>query len=102
MREFPSLEIGRIAVALHERLGAAVQAAYLYGSASRGCRHARDLDLLLVIGSKDQTAVFAAIAEIQSRNRILIHPTVVSPRELQSNPLFRELVDSATVLWQKL
>ncbi|HXM34393.1 MAG TPA: nucleotidyltransferase domain-containing protein [Pyrinomonadaceae bacterium] len=99
MSESPAFEIEKIAEALHERLGSAVQAAYLYGSVARGCRTARDLDLLFVIASEDQAAVFAAIADIQIRNEILIHPTVVSPRELESNPLFRELVDSSAVLW---
>ena len=102
MCEFPAFEIGRFSEALRERLGPAVEAAYLYGSVARGCRRARDLDLLLVIASKDQTDIFAAIAEIQTSNKILIHPTVVSLRELQSNPLFRELVNSSKVLWQRV
>jgi hypothetical protein len=101
MREFPVSEISRIAAALHERLGSSVDAAYLYGSVARGSRTARDLDLLLISGSQDQTPIFATIANIQSRCRILIHPTVVSPRELRSNPLFRGLVNSGTVLWQR-
>ena len=100
MHESPIFNVEEIAEALHERIGSAVQAAYVYGSVARGCRNASDLDLLFVISSKDQSGVFAAIADIQRRNEILIHPTVVSPRELQSNPLFQELIDSSIVLWQ--
>ena len=101
MHESPIFDVEEIAKTLHERLGSAVQAAYLYGSVARGCRTARDLDLLFVISSKDQSAVFAAVADIQRRNEILIHPTVVCPGELRSNPLFQELVESSIVLWQR-
>ncbi len=100
MSESPNFDIDRIAEELRERLGATVPAAYLYGSVARGRRRARDLDLLFVIATKDHAAVFAAIADIQTRNKILIHPTVVSPRELETNSLFQELVDSSKVLWQ--
>lgn len=101
MREFPVSEIDLIAQALHERLGSAVQALYVYGSVATGSRNAQDLDLLLVTASQDQVTIFEVIAEIQRRCKILIHPTVVNPRELQSNPLFRQLVEWGIVLWQR-
>lgn len=100
MHESPAFDVAEIAAALHDRLNSFAEAAYLYGSVAQGRRTAGDLDLLFVTSAKDQSAVFAAIADIQRKNEILIHPTVISPRELQSNPLFRELVDSAIVLWQ--
>ena len=100
MNDYPT-EAAPVAEALFERLGTTAQAAYLYGSVVRGSRHARDLDLLLVVSSVDHTEVYAAIAALQVRNTILIHPTVISPHELHSNPLFRELVDSSIMLWQE-
>lgn len=102
MHESPVFDVEEIAKILHERLGATVEAAYLYGSVARGCRTASDLDLLFVTALEDQSAIFAAVADIQISKQILIHPTVISPRELQSNPLFRELVDSAIVLWRNV
>ena len=94
-------EINSFADALAEQLSATVKAAYLYGSVARGSRRARDLDLLLVTSSADRAAVYAAIANLQTGQRILIHPTIVNECELQSNPLFRELVDSSITLWQR-
>src|SRR5688572_21733 len=101
MREFPVSEIDLIAQTLHERLGSAVQALYIYGSVATGSRKAQDLDLLLVTASQEHATIFEVIAEIQRRCSILIHPTVVNPRELQSNPFFRELGDCGIVLWRQ-
>lgn len=101
MSELSVLEVGRITQALHERLCAAVPTAYLYGSSARGCPLARDLDVLLIVPSTGQADIFAAIADVQLKHKILIHPTVVSPQELDSNPLLRELVNSGTLLWPK-
>ena len=99
MHESHVFDVDEIAQALADRLDASVEGAYLYGSVARGSRTARDLDLLFVTSGKDQSVVFEAIAEIQRKSEILIHPTVITARELQSNPLFKELVDSAIVLW---
>ena len=100
MTELLVPEVQEIVKALHERLGTVVQAAYLYGSIAHGCISARDLDVLLVVPSTNQVEVFSTIANVQHRHRILIHPTVVCPRELHTNPFLQELVSSAIILWR--
>jgi len=57
------------------------------------------MDLLLVAAAEDQATIYAAIANIQRGKELLIHPTVVTGRELSSNPFLQELVESATTLW---
>lgn len=95
------IETRSIADALYEQLGAIVNAAYLYGSVARGARNAGDLDVLLVTSSHDRARVYGTIVKIQAGKTILIHPTIINERELQSNPLFRELIDSSITLWQE-
>lgn len=95
------IETRSIADALYEQLGATVNAAYLYGSVARGARNAGDLDLLLVTSSHDHARVYGTIGNIQAGKTILIHPTIINERELESNPLFRELIDSSITLWQE-
>ena len=91
-----SLEVLQRIVVVLSRLGGE---AFLYGSSVVAFRPGHDVDLLFVLTKEHHENVYRQVAIAQENSSLLLHPTLVTPVELATNPRFRELLRRAIRLW---
>jgi hypothetical protein len=99
MRDRRSADVELVIQAISDHLSREVSAAYVYGSHLRRSRVAADLDVLLIADQNSHGAVVLTIGALQMCVRRLIHPTIVTPYELRSNPMLRALAESGAQIW---
>ena len=74
-------------------------AGYLYGSSTGQLRPDHDIDLLVILPENVHALLYSAVSELQSSCPFLLHPTVVTTTQFDTNPRIRELADSGVRVW---
>ena len=100
MNEPPASRMRKLLLEHLADLHGCCHATCLYGSHLHTAAQEKDIDVLVVAGRQQHSHVFQVVGRAQRELRQIIHPAVVTPNELNANPLLQDLIRNAIVMWE--